>query len=416
MNNSETYDHFDKLIDLGYLPLEIKALPEGSFCPIGVPFLTIKNTHPDFYWLTNYIETVLSVYMWKSITVATLAFQFRKLFEKYALLTNPENLEFTKFQGHDFSFRGLSSLQDAAITGSAHLTSFDGTDTVISKQLLSDFYNCTFDQTGFSVPATEHSVMSAGGDGNEFETYKRLITEIYPHGIVSIVSDTWDFWRVITEYLPRLKNDILNRDGKVVIRPDSGNPCDILCGSYYQDSVSVSEVEKKGLIEVLYDIFGGTISSAGYKVLNPKIGVIYGDSINLLEASHILDRLRQKGFASTNIVFGIGSFSYQHITRDSLGMAIKATSAVINGERVSLFKNPKTDNGLKKSLRGLLKVERCWDSYKVIENVSEEEEKMGELVTVFKDGEIVRHESFSAIKHRIKDRLKYLKDTNKIFL
>lgn len=370
-------DHLAALHDLGYLPLHIKALPEGARVKAGVPLLTIVNTHPDFFWLTNYIESALSCYLWKPITSATIAFEYKKLLLKYANKTN-SSLEFVQYQAHDFSFRGMSNLQDAAVSGAAHLTSLYGTDTVQAIDFVEQFYGMDSRESiiGCSVPATEHSVMSMTGEEGELYAIRRLICELYPKGIVSIVSDTYNFWRVIEEYLPLLKNEILAREGRVVIRPDSGDPVDIICG--YDGA--------KGVIEVLWDIFGGSITERGYKLLDPHIGVIYGDSITIRVAEEILISLEAQGFASGNIVFGIGSYTYQHVTRDTFGFAMKATSGVVNGGRRDIFKNPKTDSGVKKSARGLLRVEFENGEYVLNENQTEEQEKQGALKTIFIDG------------------------------
>lgn len=193
----------------------------------------------------------------------------------------------------------------------------------------------------------------------EFLHFKRLITEVHPDGIVSIVSDTWDFWKVVTEYLPALKETIMARDGKVVIRPDSGDPVDILCGTGMDPAAKYvvgSPWIGKGLIECLWDIFGGTVNEKGFNVLDPHIGALYGDSITPERAQAIVDRLAAKGFASTNVVFGIGSYTYQYVTRDTYGMAIKATYGVVNSKGREIFKKPKTDNGGKNSAKGLLSV------------------------------------------------------------
>ena len=198
---------------------------------------------------------------------------------------------------------------------------------------------------GGSVPATEHSVMCMGTKDNEIGTFERLITELYPTGIVSIVSDTWDFWQVITEYLPQLKSRIVARDGKVVIRPDSGDPVKIIVGD--KDAVPGSP-EYKGAIECMWEVFGGTVTEKGYKLLDSHIGLIYGDSITLQRQEAILGGLKEKGFASFNVVLGIGSFTYEYVTRDTYGFAMKATYGEVNGEPRNIFKDPKTDDGTKK--------------------------------------------------------------------
>lgn len=383
------YEHINQLYKLDLLPLAIYALPEGTVVPCGVPALVSYNTHRDFFWLPNMLETLMSCTLWSACTSATIAREYRLILDRYAAATS-DIPEFVDYQGHDFSMRGMSSVESAIISGMAHLHYFKGSDTIPALLAREYYYDEPLHIA--SVPATEHSVMSAGGQSNEFATIKRLITEVYPSGIVSIVSDTWDFWKVITEYLPILKNLIMERDGKVVIRPDSGDPVEILCGS----GSIITEWNKdqnhaKGLIECLWDIFGGTINSKGYKQLDPHIGAIYGDAITLERCETICERLKDKGFASTNIVFGIGSYSYQYHTRDTLGWAVKATYAEINGQGMSLTKNPKTDDGTKKSHSGLLKVVKEGDTLKCIQNVTWDEFHApdNELKLVYKDGEIL---------------------------
>ena len=391
--------HIEALHDLGYLPLKIKALEEGTRVPVGVPLLTIRNTHPDFFWLTNYIESAMSSYLWKTITSATTACEYREMIASYALKTGSA-LEFVPFQAHDFSLRGMGSLQDAAQNGAAHLTSFFGTDSALAIDLLEDYYNANsnLEMIGVSVPATEHSVMCMGTKAGEFATFKRLINELYPSGVVSIVSDTWDLWKVLTEYLPMLKDDILKREGKVVIRPDSGDPIKIICGDIEADQ---NTPEYQGVIEILWNIFGGTLTHTGHKLLDSHIGLIYGDSITLDRAEEILARLAEKGFASGNIVFGIGSYTYQYVTRDNFGFATKATSGVINGKRMSIFKDPKTDDGTKKSAVGLLQVVMEHSRITLRDKQSEEEEAMGLLKDVFVDGKIMRETNLQNIRAMI---------------
>lgn len=393
-------DHVEALHDLGYLPIEIKAVPEGSNVRIGAPCLTIHNTLPEFFWLTNYLETVLSAYLWLPCTSATTARAYRKLLDKYATITGTAK-EFVGWQGHDFSFRGMSSLQSATVSGAGHLLFFTGTDTVPAIDFMERYYNadCTKELIGGSVPATEHSVMCMGGEESEIETFRRLINEIYPAGIVSIVSDTWDFWQVITSYAATLKSEILKREGKVVFRPDSGNPADILCGN---PNAPEGTPEHKGAVEALWEIFGGTITSTGHKLLDSHVGLIYGDSITYKIALEILTRLDAKGFASGNVVFGIGSFTYQYVTRDTWGWAVKATYGVVNGEARNIFKCPKTDDGIKKSAKGLLVLnkdgsfsqESSWDGFNSDEN---------ELKPVFRDGVLLIEQTLQEIRTRDRD-------------
>ena len=332
-------DHIEDLHDLGYLPIKIKALPEGSRVNIRVPMLTMVNTKPEFFWLTNYLETSLSAGLWKSCATATIAYEYKKLLREAAINTGVD-VDSIAVQAHDFSFRGMSGIHDAVQHGSGHLTSFIGTDTVAAIDYLEDYYNAE-GVVGVSVPATEHSVMCMGTKDDEIETFRRLIEDLYPTGIVSIVSDTWDFWQVITEFTAKLKDKILAREpndlglGKVVFRPDSGDPVKIICGD--PDAPAGTPADK-GAVQCLWDIFGGSETDKGYKVLHERVGLIYGDSITLERADRILKGLAAKGFASSNIVLGVGSYTYQYMTRDSFGFAVKATWGQVNGEGRNIFK------------------------------------------------------------------------------
>jgi nicotinamide phosphoribosyltransferase len=467
-------EHIAALHDLGYLPIEIKALPEGSLVDMKVPVLTIKNTLPEFFWLTNYLETALSAELWKPTTTATTAFEYRKILTKYAKETGAP-LDFVLWQGHDFSYRGLSGLNDAA-SASGHLPSFLGTDTIPAMDYVEAFYDGLNTFIGGSVPATEHSVMCAGGKESEIETFRRLITEVCPSGVVSIVSDTWDFWHVITEMAAELKPEIMARTpnaiglNKVVFRPDSGDPVEIICGLeipvvdsleeaeelvqdfaysensdltahecgdtsyskiievlgkcykvtvfpewnrhdktyYYIDGWGLPMFEKvvltpeqKGAVQCLWDTFGGTINAEGFKMLDAHVGLIYGDSITLERADQILSRLKAKGFASSNVVFGIGSYTYQYVTRDSFGFAMKATYAEVDGVGSELFKDPATDNGTKKSAKGLLRVEFEDGKFVLYDQQTKEQEAQGCLQTVFKDGKLVKQTSLEEIRNLV---------------
>lgn len=389
-------DHIGELHEHGRLPLEVKALPEGLFVPVGVPLLTFRNTDPRFYWLTNATETLASCELWKPITNATIAFAYRRLFEGFARQTNAEMLGFVPWQGHDFSMRGMDGVESAQRSGAAHLLSFFGTDTVPAIDWLERYYDANSDAEliGGSVAATEHSVMCMGGLEDEMGTFNRLL-ELYPTGIVSVVSDTWDYWNVLTTYLPQLKAKIMARDGKLVVRPDSGDPFKIVCGD---SDAAPGTPEWKGSLQVLWETFGGTNTAEGFRQLDPHIGLIYGDSITYDLARKILDRMRTQKFASTNIVLGIGSFTYQYNTRDTFGMAIKATHGRISGKDCELFKAPKTDSGLKKSARGYLRVNA---DLTLSQCVSREEESQGLLRTIFKDGVLQNRESLAQIRARL---------------
>lgn len=446
-----TSAHLAELHDLGYLPIHIKALPEGSVVPMGIPVFTIKNTLKDDFWLTNFLETALSAGLWKPMTVASIAFEYRKILTKYAKQTGSA-LDFVLWQGHDFSMRGIG-LYDAMTAQPGHLTSFLGTDTIPAISYLQEYYQGNKTYVGGSVPATEHSVMCAGGAVNELETFKRIITEVHPTGVVSVVSDTWDYWDLITNGAKALKPYIMNRKPdalglcKTVFRPDSGDPVKIICGLTYveindleghavYDSTYGFDVVKyegkfynfdleceydrydghefghyiklldevpehvvKGSIEVLWEIFGGTVTFTGHKMLDSHVGLIYGDSITLDRAETILKKLAAKGFASGNVVFGIGSYTYQYITRDSFGFAMKSTNAVINGVSTPIFKDPKTDNGTKKSAKGYLKVHNDGTRWILEQDCVDDEG--GELQTVLLDGAMPNQTTLEEIRNRI---------------
>ncbi|MBX4206084.1 nicotinate phosphoribosyltransferase [Candidatus Microgenomates bacterium] len=396
-----TFDHIEYLWNKQYLPLRIKMVAEGSRVNINSPLITIVNTDPKLFWLTNYLETFISQETWKMINNATTANIFRKNFDRYADETGAPK-EFVPWQGHDFSARGMSGFHDSVSSGAAHLLSFYGTDSVHAIDFLEEYYGADSDKeiVGGSVPATEHSVMAAAGDINEFDTFKRLITEIYPKGIVSIVSDTWDYWGVFKNILLKLKDIIIKREkdnpgSKVVIRPDTGDPIKVING----DSSATDPLEKMGSIRGLGEIFGTSLTSKGYQQLNPCIGLIQGDSVNLVNQIQILQGMKNNGFASSNIVLGIGSYTYQYCTRDSLSQALKATYAEVDGVGREIFKNPKT-GGYKKSHKGLLRVN---DDGSVKQQCTWEEEATGRLETVFENGEMKRFQTLAEIRSLINE-------------
>lgn len=442
-----TTDHIKKLHDLGYLPLCIKSLPEGVSVSIRTPCTTITNTVDHAYWLVNYLESIWSCITWQPMTSATIAKTFRAVLDKYAMETVGDT-SFCQWQGHDFSFRGMSSMESACTSGGGHLLSFTGTDTIPAIEFLEHYYNADVEKelVGASVPASEHAVASFNIIFNderyeaalkefidrtpkdqmldinaidpmlirEYAFLKWYITEGFPSGVVSYVGDTYNLFRVVAEILPRLKPEIMARTGgfpvdKLVIRPDSfwTDPVDCLCGfdGYHPQMEKLSarekEVVRKGLIESLWDIFGGTVSPKGYKMLDSHIGAIYGDSITVERAEKISIRLKDKGFASTNAVYGIGSYTYQFNTRDTFGLAIKATHGIVNGTSIDVYKDPVSDDGMKKSARGMVRVDLVDGHYTYTDRVTPEEEAKGELRTVFLDGKLLINETLADIRARV---------------
>jgi len=403
---AQIVDKFAQLHDLGHLPILIKALPEGLRVPVKVPFYTIRNTMSEYAWLTNFLETPLSAEVWKPVTSASIAHEYHRIFLEAALKTGAPP-EFVWWQGHDFSMRGMSNMLDAASSGAGHLTSFFGTDTMGALDYLDEHYSGEEMFLGGSVFATEHSVMCMGTKEGELETFKRLITETYPEGIVSIVSDTWDLWNVVDPnggILAQLKEEVLNRKpnaiglAKVVIRPDSTptTPADIICGD---PTAPEGSPARKGVTQCLWETFGGTETSTGHKYLHERVGHIYGDSITPLMAEEIMARLAEKGFAAQGVL-GLGSFTYQFQTRDTFGQAVKATFGVVDGENREIFKDPITDKGgMKKSAKGLLRVD--YDEkgeLKLFDQQTWEQEATGLLEPVFANGNIVRHQTIADIR------------------
>ena len=491
------------LHDLGYLPLEFRSLPEGSLVPMGIPVLTITNTLDAFFWLVNYHETPLSASTWKTATNATIAREYRKICEHYLKATGCYDAFTVSVMCHDFSMRGMSGIEDAARSGVGHLTQFVGTDTLPAIRYAKRYYDAT-GMIGISVPATEHAVTSnnilsilkeleegtyafASEEqtqifvnmmvaGEELRLIAEvmfvydLITRIVPNGIVSNVSDTYDFWGMLSRGYPYLKAVIMARDplglqpGKLVVRPDSGDPVTVICGMkpvVGEDGKAIDfesedaayewlEVEDRirdmkdkdcikiagvfyefeanvyddytegcgidmdvvfpyevvaGAIRTLYKTFGGTITETGHKLLDSHIGLIYGDSITTKRALEILSRLEEQGYAAANVVFGVGSYTYQCNTRDTFGFAVKATNSIINGEEVAIYKDPKTDSK-KKSAKGRLLVTRDveLDGWPLVleDNVSAERENdPDQLLTVFyRDGVFLKRTTLDQIRER----------------
>lgn len=408
-NSPKVEEQIRALCALGYFPLEIKAVPEGTVMPVKNVLMTITNTHPDFYWVVGFVESLI-LKLWYPITVASCCHKYRTVVDKAFDETVGEDLMFLKdFIVHDFGYRGDATEEGAAISGAAHLLSFSGSDTVLALPFVEFFYKA--DTTGLvmaSVPASEHSVMCSFGKENEFEAFSNML-KLYPSGIVSIVSDTFDVYKVLTEFAEKLKPTILERDGKVVFRPDSGNPEYIICGNPEAEEGSN---EWKGAIRLLDEMFGSTPNSKGFKVLNPKVGLIYGDGMYLERYERTLARLKEMGYAACNLVIGVGGILRNH-SRDTLGFAIKATYVEVmeeteqsDGLKVAvgreIEKDPITDHK-KKSHKGLLSL-TMGDNYEyiTIDQCTPEQEANGLLQKVFSNGMLYNQTTFSQIREQIR--------------
>ncbi len=571
----ENFVHFEALHDLGYLPVVIKTLDEGTTPKVGIPFLTIRNTLPEFEWLPNYLETLISTELWKQLTVATVARAFKQISQEYALKTTG-SIAGIEWQNHDFHVRGASGFESAAIVGAAFLNSSCGTDNMASLWASEKFYFSTNDEglLAGSVSAGEHSVTTSGIlteqeralaeeiaeekeitlqeaqqelildkvkaigiDLTEAERRyaKSVLTEKFPSGIVAYVADSFSFWDFVAKVVLSLKSEILARDGKFVVRGDSGNPVDVITGvkgvnisdavarkflveaevgktftvqdtvyltlakpeipedkyiplfelvrndfvrvydknaeiesieeqrglvsleieavqktindhyaevntqletaedkeSVKPDTALIAELDKqvaeletklealvyvepehvvvaaeeKGTIEVLWEIFGGTVTEQGYKLLDSHIGMIYGDGITVQRSQEIFARLEAKGFASLNIVYGVGSYSLNMVSRDHLGMAIKATNTIVDIHGVDvdkpIYKDPKTDTS-KKSARGLIRVFKDETGEIVFEDMqTREQEETGLLTVAYKDGQFEKITTIFEIRDRM---------------
>lgn len=395
----ENYD-LDKIIKLHglrYLPLQIRALPEGVLVPMGVPCIEITNTHDDFAWLVQWIECILQVELWKPCCHATIGYMYRQIADKWYEKT-VENIP-SSMACADFGMRGMSCMDEATRCSASWLISFDKTSTIPAINYIDKYYSadCKNNKLGIGAVSTEHSVMGANYsiDGNEVTFVKRLLNELYPNTSFSMVSDTYDYWNMVNNILPQVKDDVMNHNGKLLIRPDSGDIVDI----------SIKTVEK------LWEIFGGTVNSKGYKVLDPHIGIIYGDGCTLSNVDTIWSELEKCGFAANCIAYGVGAFCFSAIvengelivaTRDTFGIAMKATYGVINGKKLMIYKDPKTDTSkLKKSHKGCCEVYTNENGELMCRDELLEMSNNTLLKTVFEDGKLVKEDTFLDIRERL---------------
>lgn len=402
-------DVFDKskfqyIIDVhgGRLPVRIKAVPEGSIVGVKNVLVTIENTDPNCYWLTNFLETIM-MQIWYPITVATLSHEVKKIVREYFEKTSdlPSDIMDTaiEFVLNDFGFRGVSSVQSAGIGGSAHLVSFMGSDTTYASKKIIENYN-TDTVFGLSVPATEHSIMTMRGEKGEVEMMKRVLMK-YPTGIVACVSDSYHILRACSKYWGEdLKELILSRPAtpgnQLVIRPDSGHVVNTL----------------KAVFEILFDKFGYTVNSKGFKVLPPQVRVIQGDGVNIGSIAEIYEELYRLGISAENIVFGMGGKLLQaNIDRDTQNFATKACFAIVDGEERDLVKSPTEvdENGnltpsFKKSKQGRLKLVKNEDgTYRTVTSRDADFDTVkDELVTVFENGKILVEYTFEEIRARVR--------------
>ena len=392
----------EKLHRLGYLPIEIVSLPEGARVPMRVPMFGITNTHPDFAWLAQYLESLLSAEMWHPMIAATVGYTYREIVDYYYDLTCEDDLDHSRALG-SFDFRGGQSLQSSILAGAGWCLSFVNTATVPAIPYLEMMYNCDCEkeEVGFGSPSTEHAVMCSNYavDGDEITLLRRLLTEIYPNTSFSAVVDSYDYWNVVENILPQIKDEILAHNGCFLVRGDSGNTVEVVTKTVFK----------------LWDIFGGSVNSKGYKVLDPHVKAIYGDSITIERCEEVYEILEREGFAASNVSLGVGSFSMQCITedgefkpftRDTFTMAIKATYCEIDGKPYPIFKSPK-EGQVKKSQKGACAVylDENGEYYYKDELTWEEacNDENNQLKSIFKDGKFIKEYSLSEIRNILHD-------------
>ena len=358
----------------GYLPIRIKAVAEGTVIPTHNVMLTIENTDPNCFWLTNFLETLL-LQLWYPCTVATISREVKTLITKYLNETgDPSTID---FKLHDFGFRGVSSVQSAGIGGAAHLINFMGTDTVAALTFIQEYYTPD-GMFGFSIPAAEHSTITSWGRDNETDAYRNMLQQ-YPEGLVAVVSDSYDIYNACEKIWGEvLKDEILQRNGTLVVRPDSGEPKDVVLKC----------------TQILGEKIGFTVNEKGYKVLNPKIRIIQGDGVNYESIGEILEHLKNHGWSADNVAFGMGGALLQKVHRDTQKFAFKCSCATVNGEDRDVYKDPATDHG-KKSKRGRLKLVKENETY-ITKALNEDGEDI--LQTVFENGKILIEIDFQGVK------------------
>ena len=366
----------------GRLPVRIRAVPEGTRVPVRNVLMTIENTDPACYWLTNYIETLL-VQTWYPTTIATLSNRYYQLIYRYLVETGDPAL--VDFKLHDFGFRGSTSVESSGIGGLAHLVNFLGTDTMSALVIGRKFYNCPM--AGFSIPAAEHSTITSWGREHEIDAFRNMLTQ-YPEGLVAVVSDSFDIYDACTTLWGKhLRNEVLNRNGTVVIRPDSGKP-----------EAVVPEVLRR-----LYAAFGGKKNEKGYIVLDPHVRVIQGDGINLFSCGEILDAVKKAGFSVDNLAFGSGGGLLQMVNRDTHKFAFKCCEVTVNGEHREVYKEPITDPG-KNSKRGRLKLLSTFVPPATYEyrTVNESETGTDTMLTILENGQLLNDWSLDEVRARAK--------------
>ncbi len=366
----------------GYLPLKIEAVPEGTVLPVGNVVCQITNTDPDFFWLVGYLETALLRAIWYPSTVASLSYFCKKQIRQ-ALIKSANDLSGLDFQLHDFGARGASSLETVALGGLAHLVNFKGTDSVSALIAAKRWYNIN-EMPAFSIPAAEHSTITSWGKDREINAYQNMIECFGGEGkLYSVVSDSYDLWHALEHiWGEKLKDLVIEKGGRLIIRPDSGNPIEIICKT----------------LEILANKFGYILNQKGYKVLPDCLRIIQGDGINAQSLPKILDAVMQKGFSAENVNFGMGGGLLQQVNRDTMSWAMKASAICINGQWKEIYKDPITSQS-KRSKKGVLALVKQGSDWLTIKQ-SELNGQTNQLQTVFFNGKLFIEENLTEIRLR----------------
>ena len=404
-----------KLHDLGYLPIEVRSIEEGNWVNMGIPLFVVSNTMDEFFWLVNYLETYLSAMIWPMSNAAMVSSQYHKTAKRWAEKSDAPDF-WLWIACHCFAARGHRGIEDSTISGMGHMLFSSGTDTGWAIDYIEDYYGADSDSelVGCSVNAFEHATATQriayyrnvlGYEHAERESLRDLCVNVYPTGILSYVADSEDYFRLISEDLAALKDEIEARQPdslglcKVVVRPDSSpkSPLEVIVG----DPEGEDELQRKGTLQILWENFGGTVNDKGLRVLNPKIGVIYGEAIDGEMQERIYEQMVAKGWCVSNVLMGVGSYGFlRGASRDSYSIAIKGTHSIVDGLPVSMQKNPKTAMNSKKSACGLLRVEKENGEYVLYENQTPDQFETGELKLSFRDGQFVNFQVWKDIKER----------------
>ncbi|WP_217604786.1 nicotinate phosphoribosyltransferase [Chitinophaga sp. GbtcB8] len=373
----------------GHLPVRIRAVPEGTVVPVRNVLMTIENTDPACFWLTNFLETLL-MQVWYPCTVATLSREIKQIVKRYYTATASA----ASFAGidlvlNDFGFRGASSVESAGLGGSAHLVNFSGSDTLPASIFAKRYYDAQ-QAPGISIPATEHSIVTLLGEKGEEAIFKHVL-DTFPTGVIACVSDSYNIFRACGQYWGEdLKQQVLQREGTLVIRPDSGDPVRTLLQVF----------------EILFKQFGYTTNEKGYKVLPPQVRVIQGDGISLSSIGNIYAALQQAGISAENLALGMGGALLQRVNRDTQEFALKCSYAMVNGKDIDVQKNPMELNAegqlrtsFKHSKAGRLKLVKENGEYRTL-TLQEAPALADQLETVFENGHLVKEYSFADIRAR----------------